>query len=121
MNKFVKQIVAMITGDTATETALKIQRQAESALKVQLANREAETVNLESNIEDAKLAEEKAFINGGQLMASADERTQYVRNLMNARNKVMEAQEALKDHVDAIEFLRAKLKEVQEADMFVSE
>lgn len=119
MNKFVKQIVAMITGDTATETALKIQRQAESALKVQLANREAETVNLESNIEDAKLAEASAFINKGQLMAEAEARTQYVKNLMAARNKVMEAEEALKDHINAIEFLRAKLKEVQETDMSV--
>jgi len=117
MNSFVKQIVAMITGDSATETAIKIQRQAESALKVQISNREAETVNLETNIEDAKAAEAKAFVNNGQLMSSQEDRAAYVRNLTEARNRVIEAEEALEDHLKTLDFLKEKLKEVQESDM----
>lgn len=117
MNSFVKQIVAMITGDSATETAIKIQRQAESALKVQISNREAETVNLETNIEDAKAAEAKAFVNNGQLMSSQEDRAAYVRNLTEARNKVIEAEEALEDHLKTLEFLKEKLVEVQKSDM----
>jgi len=117
MNSFVKQIVAMITGDSATETAIKIQRQAESALKVQISNREAETVNLETNIEDAKAAEAKAFVNNGQLMSSQEDRAAYVRKLTEARNKVIEAEEALEDHLKTLEFLKEKLVEVQKSDM----
>lgn len=121
MNKFVKQIVAMITGDSATETAIKIQRQAESALKVQISNREAETVNLESSIEDAEQAEAKAFINEGKLMNSAEERAAYVRNLAAARNKVTEAKQELADHLDTLEFLKSKLQEVQSTDFSETE
>lgn len=117
MNKFVKLIVATLTGDTATETALKIQRQAESALKIQIANREAETVNLEGAIEDARAAEQKAFTNEGKLMPTAEDRAQYVKNLINARNAVIAAEEALEEHNKALEFLKSKYTAIQEAEV----
>lgn len=116
MNTFVKQIIAMITGDTATETAMKIKRQAESALKVQIANREAETVNLESAVEDAKAAQLKAFVNHGKTMETAEARTQYVKALIDADQKILDAEEELKVHLYTLDFLKGKLKEVSAID-----
>ena len=116
MNTFVKQIVAMITGDTATETAMKIKRQAESALKVQIANREAETVNLESAVEDAKAEQLKAFVNYGKTMETTEARAQYVKSLVDAEQQIQEAEEALELHLSTLDFLRGKLQEVSAID-----
>jgi sugar diacid utilization regulator len=117
MNTFVKQIIAMITGDTATETAMKIKRQAESALKVQIANREAETVNLESAVEDAKAEQLKAFVNYGKTMETTEARAEYVRTLVSAEQRISDAQEALETHLTTLEFLRGKLAEVSAIDV----
>jgi len=116
MNTFVKQIIAMITGDTATETAMKIKRQAESALKVQIANREAETVNLESAVEDAKAEQLKAFANYGKTMETTEARADYVRTLVLAEQRISDAEEALEIHLTTLEFLRGKLAEVSAID-----
>jgi sugar diacid utilization regulator len=117
MNTFVKQIIAMITGDTATETAMKIKRQAESALKVQIANREAETVNLESAVEDAKAEQLKAFVNYGKTMETTEARAEYVRTLVSAEQRISDAEEALETHLTTLEFLRGKLAEVSAIDV----
>jgi hypothetical protein len=62
----------------------------------------------EEAVTDAKEAYNKARLNNGKELASAD-RTQYVRNLVSANNAVKEAEEALDAHKETLEFLKSEL------------
>ena len=54
MNSFVKQFVAAVKGDDVEVQAQKAWRSAESALKVQIAAREGDTISLEDAVNQAK-------------------------------------------------------------------
>ena len=56
MKSFVKEVVAIISGDNAEATGQKILRQADSALKTQIASLNGDTISLEDKVEDAKEA-----------------------------------------------------------------
>jgi len=115
-NIFLATVMAYITGDTDTQKGLKIQKQAISALKTQISNLEGETINKEEAIEDAKEALNKAFANNGTLMSSSEERTRYVKNLIEYNEKVKDAEEALEVHLATISFLKGQLTIAEETD-----
>lgn len=113
MNVFITGVMAILTGDTDTQTAVKIQRQAVSALKVQISNMDANTINKEDAVTEAKANLEKAFVNNGKVMDGESGRATYVANLLSAKNAVTEAQEALDIHNETIAFLKERLELAQ--------
>lgn len=121
-NFFLATAMAYITGDTDTARALKIQKYAISGLKTQIANMEGETISKQEAIDDAKEAFNKAFVNGGELMSAASDRTRYVQNLIAAKEKIEEAQETYDNHVATIKFLKEQLEiaEATDAEEFVT-
>ena len=103
MKSFVKEVVAIISGDNAEATGQKILRQADSALKTQIASLNGDTISLEDKVEDAKEALRLARVNNGKLIT---DRNEYVRNLLNAKNALTDAEEALEIHLEKIAFLQ---------------
>lgn len=94
---------------TAEATGQKILRQADSAIKSQIASLNGDTISLEDAVTSAKEAEDLALINNAQLITS---RETYVRSLLTAKNKTTEAEEALKLHLEKIAFLNSKLEAI---------
>lgn len=102
MKNFVKEVIAIINGDNAEATALKILRQADSALKTQIASLNGDTIALEDALEEAKEELRLAKYNNGQLIT---DRNYYVRNLLTAKNNLIEAEAQLEEHLETIAFL----------------
>lgn len=110
MNKvksFVKQFVAVVKGDDAEARGQKVLRQADSALQSQIASLTGDTITLEDRLSSAKEAQDLARVNGGSTISS---RESYVRNLLDAKNNVTLAEEALKAHKEKIAFLKEELE-----------
>lgn len=110
VNSFVKQFCAVVTGDSSKATAEKVKRSADSALNMQIALKNGDTIRLEDNVSDAKEALKNARVNNGKEMKSENDRLQYVSNLIASRNAVVEAEEALEDHKELLKFLNTELK-----------
>ena len=106
VKSFVKQFVAQIKGDDAEVKAQKALRQADSALKTQIASLEGDVISLEDRVTDAKERQALIRINSGQPIT---DRTSYVRNLLDAKNSVTLAEDALKIHKEKIAFLKGEL------------
>jgi hypothetical protein len=105
MKSFVKEVVAILQGDNAEATGQKILRQADSGLKTQIASLNGDTIALEDSIEDALEGLKLARVNNGKLIT---DRNQYVRNLLEAKNKLTDAQDALEAHLEKIAFLQGE-------------
>ena len=103
MKSFVKEVVAIISGDNAEATGQKILRQADSALKTQIASLNGDTISLEDKVEDAQEVLRLARVNNGKLIT---DRNQYVRNLLDAKNALVDTQDALETHLEKIAFLQ---------------
>lgn len=106
IKSFVKQFVAAVKGDDATVVAEKVFRQAQSALNSQISSLQGDTVGLEDAVGDAKEALDKARINYGGVIS---DRNYYVRTLLDRKNAVTKAEEALETHKEKIDFLKAEL------------
>lgn len=112
MNKvksYVKQFAAILTGDNAEATAQKALRASDSALRTQIASLTGDNIGLEDALEQAQENEKMALLNNGKVPT---DRNQYVRSLLDARNAVIDAQEALEDHKEKIAYLQGKLEEL---------
>ena len=103
VKSFVKQFLAAVKGDTDEAAAQKALRQANSALSTQISILEGDLVNKEDAVASTKEALEKAVVNGGAAITNRDS---YVENLFYSKNRVTEAEEALKKHQAKIEFLK---------------
>lgn len=109
MNKvksFIKEFVAVIKGDEAEALAQKALRQADSALQTQIASLTGDIIGLEDAVTTAKEEQALTRVNKGQSITNRDN---YVRNLLDAKNKVTLAEDALKNHKEKIEFLKNEL------------
>lgn len=114
MNKvksFVKQFVAVVTGDDNAAKAQKALRQADSALKTQIASLTGDIITLEDAVTTAKENQTLARVNKGNPIT---DRTNYVEGLLASKNKVTLAEEALKTHKDKIAFLEGELGSLNE-------
>jgi hypothetical protein len=109
---FVKEVVAILTGDNAEATAQKILRQADSAFKTQIASLTGDTIVFEDKLEDAKEALRLARLNYGKTIS---DRNNYIYNLIDAKNRVVDAEEDLDPEI----YFKASWKEVK--DFFESE
>ena len=112
VKSFVKQFAALLQGDTAEVTAQKVFRQVQSSLNTQIAVMNGDLVAKEDAVTDAKEELNKARLNYGRELASHD-RTAYVRNLINKKNAVESAQEALDTHLDTLAFLKRELSNLE--------
>lgn len=106
MKNIVKTVVAIIKGDDAEVVGLKIMRQADSALKAQIAALNGDTITLEDNLTDAEENLEKAVANYGELIK---DRNVYTSNLLVAENKITMAKDALELHKAKIAVLEKHL------------
>ena len=108
---FVKECIAILKGDDAEATAQKILRQADSAFKTQIASLTGDTIAIEDRLEDAKEALRLARLNNGRVIS---DRNSYVRNLLDAKNNVTSAEEALEAHNAKLAFLREQADLLEE-------
>lgn len=100
---FVKEVIAILSGDNAEATGQKILRQADSAFKTQIASLTGDTIAFEDNVEEAKEALRLSRLNNGKLIT---DRSSYISNLLRAKNNVIDAEEALEAHVTKLDFLK---------------
>lgn len=112
VNSFIKQFVAIVKGDDAEALAQKTLRQADSGLKAEIACLQGDTVAFEDAVEQAEESLQNAVVNYGSVIT---DRKQYVRGLLDAKNRLTDAQEALKTHQAKIEFLQGQLDSLNEA------
>lgn len=103
MNSFIKQFIAIVNGDDAAVTAQKAWRQAESALKVEIAAREGDSISKEDDVTTAKEKLSLALVNNGKPI---ENRTEYIDNLITAKNNVSKAEKALHIHNVGLTFLK---------------
>lgn len=108
VKSFIKSFVALVQGDSAEAQAQKVFRQVQAALNTQIAVMTGNLVEKEEAVEDAKTKLAKARLNNGKELSSSD-RTYYVQNLVDASNELKEAEEALKNHIETLDFLKAEL------------
>lgn len=106
MSLFVKLVVAMLQGDNAEVTAIKIQRKAKVELKSQIAVKEAHTLTLEENVEQAEEALQKARLANGEIITSGET---YISNLLRAKRNLEDSKEVLKIHKESVRFLKEEL------------
>ena len=109
LNSFVKQVIAIIKGDDAEATGIKIQRQAKNALTPQIAVKHSITSDLEDKVEQKKEALALYLVNNGQLI---ENREIYIKNLLTINEQIKDAEDALEDHLDDINFLEECLDKV---------
>lgn len=108
---FVKEVIAILSGDNAEATGQKILRQADSAFKTQIASLTGDTISFEDAVEEAKEALRIARINNGRLIG---DRSSYISNLLVAKNNLIDAEEALENHVLKLEFLKEQAALLEE-------
>jgi len=111
VKSFVKSFEAIIKGDDAKAQAQKTLRQADHALKSQIASLNGDTIDFETDLEKALEKQGLARVNNGRLI---DDRKGYVTNLLLAKNAVIEAESALETHKEKIAFLESELKALDE-------
>ena len=105
-SKFLALAVAMITGDDAKVTSLKIQKKAVAGLRAQIAVKEAKTLSLEDDVETAQEELAKARVNNGQLITNGDT---YIITLLTANSLLKEKEATLQSHNDVVAFLKEEL------------
>ena len=106
VNSFVELVVAMLQGDNAKVTAVKIQRKAKVELKSQIAVKEAHTLTLEENVEQAEEALQKARLANGEIITSGET---YISNLLHAKRNLASAEITLGNHKETVKFLKEEL------------
>ena len=100
---FIKQFVALAQGETAEAIAQKVYRQADSALNTHIAVLTGDLVSKEDALINAQEHLEKARINFGKEITDRD---YYIKNLIEAKNRVTSAEEALETHKAKLDFLK---------------
>jgi hypothetical protein len=109
VKSYVKQFAAILKGDDAEATAQKALRASDSALKTQIASLTGDLISLEDALEQAQENEKLALLNNGKVPT---DRNAYVRNLIVARQSVIDAEENLYEHKETIAYLQSKLEEL---------
>lgn len=113
VRSFVDEFTARVTGDSSKVQAIKTLRNADSALKVQIANMRGDVISLEDAVENANNALEDAKYNHGKTIT---DRTHYVRSLIVAKDTLNQAEEDLKDHNLTLAFLEETLAQINVED-----
>lgn len=110
VKSFVKGFLALVKGDTDEAKAEKVFRQAQSALNTQTAILTGDSVRKEDAVAEAQEKLENARVNNGNIISN---RETYVQNLLDAKNALTEAEEALDKHEAKLEFLKEELTNLE--------
>jgi uncharacterized protein YaiL (DUF2058 family) len=113
MNKaksFIKSFVAAIKGDDAEAQAAKVWRQVESGLTMQIAALKGDLIRKEDTVTDAQEALDSARINSGK---SITDRDSYVAGLIQAKERLIQAEKQLEAHQKTIAFLEEEYKNLK--------
>lgn len=118
VTSFVNQFLALVKGDSATVQAEKVFRQAQSALNVQISSLTGDTINFEDSLQEAQESLKKAMVNNGQ---SISDRAKYVSLLLEGKNRVTAAEEALESHKAKLAFLKDSLAALEAEEAVVEQ
>lgn len=111
MTKISDRLKAKLSGDESVDVKSgKINGQMVSAIKVHIAVAESKTPEFEEAVQTAKDDAQDALLNNGNFMKGVNEKAEYCSRLKAARNKIVEAKEALEAHQEEIKFF----KEIQD-------
>jgi hypothetical protein len=105
LNSFVKSFVAFIKGDDAEAAAQKVWRQAESALKTQIASMEGDRITKEDNVTSAIEKLDLARINNGKPI---NDRAAYIQGLVSAHNNLTMVEDEFDAFEAKMEFLQGE-------------
>lgn len=106
LQSFKDQFVAFVKGDDEGVLAEKVYRQKQAGLTSHISSYEGDIVDLEVKVEEAEENLVKARLNYGILITN---RSNYVLQLVNAKNALEDAKEKLEDKKDVIKFLKEEL------------
>lgn len=109
---FVKEVIARMKGDENEVIAISNYRKAKAGLKTQISIKEGELVDLEEKADNAHRDLQAATFPIDKVENGND----YVVNLISKKNALEEAKDAVADHVETINFLKAKLAEITSGD-----
>ena len=107
MESYIEEAIALIKGDDAKALAIKNWRKSVSAFKVQLAALEGNLISKEDKVENAKEVLKKALYNNGVLIGD-NRGDEYIQNLINAQNKIENAEKELEAHKKTMAFLESQ-------------
>lgn len=106
VSKFIKQTIALITGDDAEKTAVRIERKASVALKSELTLQEQEVVNFQEQLIDAEEAITAALSNNGDLITDSE---RYMERLIQLKEKAIQ----IEGEIENRELIVSYLQELQ--------
>lgn len=106
VESFINQFVALVKGNDAKTIASKTWRQADSALRSQIAALEGKLIRKEEAVEKAKEALRKGLLNNGRELTIEEEDGLYSDNLIQAKESLKQAEKQLAAHKETIFFLK---------------
>jgi hypothetical protein len=112
---FIQAIIAKLKGEDAETRAKKIQNKALSAFTAEIAVQEPNLLDLEENVENARVDVEEALINGAEPIK---DRVAYLRNYMAAQERLQKAEDDLQAAIEQVQLLKAGKKAVEAGDFF---
>lgn len=107
ISKFVKEVIAKLSGDTDTAIALKNERLAKANIKGQISALEGALVEAEVNVESARDALSSAIYP----TVLINNTNGYYKNIIGSQEILNEAEAKLKDIQDSIKYAETLLKE----------
>lgn len=105
VTNFVKTVVAKLTGDKATETALKNEKKASSAVKIQISGLESKIVDAEIKVQEATDSLSDAVF-PSELISTSE---CYTQNVKIAQQRLDSAQAELDQMKESLEYWKKLL------------
>ena len=118
VKSFIRQFAALVKGDTAEQQAEKVFRQAQSAYSSTIATLEGDTVALEDTVTACEEALASARLNNGAMITRRED---FIQNVLNRKNELTTAEEALKKHKAKIAFLKEEKSKLEATEQVSAE
>ena len=113
LNSFCKEFIAKVKGDDVEAQAEKVWRQANSALKSSISSMEGDLIEKEDKVTVAQENLMDARINSGSVIS---DRSYYIHRLIEAEEKVRNAQKQLDAHIATITFLKEQYESLRKEE-----
>ena len=106
ISSFGKQFIALVKGDDAAAQAERVNRQRMAGLNTHLQNAKGDLVDREESVKDAEELLAKVRLNHGNDITDRDS---YVKNVINAKEAVLDAKDDLASHQALITSLEEEI------------
>jgi hypothetical protein len=107
LKSYLDEFVAYLKSDDSTVLGEKVWRQSQNALKLGIASANVDTMKYQGAVEKAVEELKVARLNRGNMIEDASE---YVLNLIKAKQAVVDAEENLRLHLEKLEVLSTELE-----------